>query len=210
MKKFILAMAMAMLAGMGAFAQTSGDQKKFEFFAGYSYGSAVTDFNIKQGRADQHGFNGAVVYKLSRYFGIKGDVSGTYGSKRETFLIQSVSPSTPSTTLTSNTKNRLYNFLGGIQVKDNASEARVKPFAHALVGAAYKTNELNPQIGCLAIFVCPGGGSKTGFAGAFGGGLDVRINKKVDFRAIQVDYNPASFDGGIDNNMRIGIGIVFR
>ena len=32
--------------------------------------------------------------------------------------------------------SRLYNFLGGIQVKNNSTERRLKPFAHALVDQA--------------------------------------------------------------------------
>src|SRR5687767_15484025 len=31
--------------------------------------------------------------------------------------------------------------------------------------------------------------SETGFSGVFGGGLDIRINDRVDFRAIQIDLN---------------------
>lgn len=68
-----------------------------------------------------------------------------------------------------------------------------------------------------------------GFAAAFGGGLDVRLNDRIDIRVIQIDYNPMRFDfsdfGAIGvpgtptplgdpkrtlHNFRIGIGIVFH
>ncbi len=69
----------------------------------------------------------------------------------------------------------------------------------------------------------------SGFAAAIGGGLDIHLSKRVDVRAIQVDYNPMRFDftdfGAVGipgtptplgepkrtlHNFRIGIGIVFR
>jgi hypothetical protein len=52
--------------------------------------------------------------------------------------------------------------------------------------------------------------SETGFAGAFGGGLDIKLSNRVDFRAIQVDYNPIKFDSGTQNNVRFGVGFVFK
>ena len=44
------------------------------------------------------------------------------------------------TTESIDTKERIYNFLGGVQVKDNRKDARFKPFAHALVGMAVNTS----------------------------------------------------------------------
>jgi hypothetical protein len=52
--------------------------------------------------------------------------------------------------------------------------------------------------------------SETGFAGAFGGGVDFRINDRVDFRAIQFDYAPTRLGGETQHNFRIGVGVVFR
>jgi hypothetical protein len=42
-----------------------------------------------------------------------------------------------------------------------------------------------------------------------GGGLDTRINKNLDLRVIQIDYNPIKFDAGMQHNARFGTGIVF-
>ena len=55
---------------------------------------------------------------------MKGDVSGNW--KKKTFAI--------GTTASVELDSSLWNFLGGVQIKDNAKEARFKPFAHALVG----------------------------------------------------------------------------
>ena len=49
-----------------------------------------------------------------------------------------------------------------------------------------------------------------GFAAVIGGGLDFRVSPRVDFRAIQVDYNPTHFGGDTQHNFRVGVGIIFR
>jgi hypothetical protein len=51
--------------------------------------------------------------------------------------------------------------------------------------------------------------SDNGVSGVFGGGLDFRLNDKVQIRAIQVDYNPLWIGSQVDHNLRIGAGIVF-
>jgi c-di-GMP-binding flagellar brake protein YcgR len=52
--------------------------------------------------------------------------------------------------------------------------------------------------------------SDTGIAGAFGGGLDVKVNDRINIRAIQVDYNPIRIDGQTGHNFRFGVGVVSK
>jgi len=211
MKKFILALTLTLVSSMCALAQSNDEYKKAEFFIGYSYGHADAHFNnnpnIYRDRTPLGGFNASAVFNLNRYFGIKGDVSGAYNKSNVSFQVIPVSGPSTSTILLS-AKNSLYNVLGGVQIKDNASKTRLKPFAHALVGAGFRKN--STDIGCITTIICPGGTSETGLAMAFGGGLDIRLNRRVDIRAFQIDYNPIRFGGGFDNNFRIGIGIVFK
>ena len=109
----------------------------------------------------------------------------------------------------------VYNFLGGIQIKDNASKRRIKPFAHALIGAVHNRSKTE-NITCISN--CSNfnsntrdfSSSDTGFGGAFGGGLDIKINDRIDFRAVQFDYNPVYSRSRVDNNFRFGIGFVFK
>jgi hypothetical protein len=215
MKKLIFAFFLATLTSALTFAQNSDVYKKYEFFAGFSNGqvdsgidsgSSVSSF-LKD-RANYSGFEIAGVYNVHRYIGIKADFSATFNKNGASFPI--LAGGGPPQNLIYNAQNSLYNVLGGIQIKDNASKSRFKPFAHALAGIAHKRMDAT-IISCPPSVLCSSiGGSSTGFAAAFGGGLDIKINDKIDFRAFQVDYNPVRSGGGFDHNVRFGIGLVFK
>lgn len=220
MKKIFLAFCLTAISGLAAFAQTTDEYKKSEFYVGYSNGQVDTGFDAEAGDTNEieeffderetfNGFEVAGVYNFSRYVGLKGDVSGTYKN-------QSISTTIPvnggTATFSADTKNSLYNFLGGVQIKDNANEGRFKPFAHALVGAGHARIKVENTV-CPTGFDCAGFEdtiTRTGVAGAFGGGIDIRINDKFDFRAVQVDYNPIRLDGQTQHNVRLGIGLVIK
>ncbi|MDQ3798153.1 MAG: hypothetical protein M3384_01775 [Acidobacteriota bacterium] len=212
MNKLILAFCLTIISSVFAFAQTT-DYKKSEFFIGYSNGQVDTGANRENGldeffqdRESFHGFNASGVVNVNRYVGIKGDVSGTYRNDDLSFPVTG-----SNNNISFSAKSSLYNFLGGIQVKDNATTSRLKPFAHALVGAGHGRVRIN-NVSCPAGVDCSDltSGSETGLAGAFGGGLDVRVNDNIDFRVVKVDYNPIRFDGGTQHNVRFGIGVVFK
>jgi opacity protein-like surface antigen len=215
MKKLISAFCLTIMTSVFAFAQTTTDYKKSEFFVGYSNNQVDTGADSGDGveeffddRRSFHGFNVSGVANVSRYFGIKGDVSGTYRNDRFTIP---VTTGTTTQNVGFKLNSSLYNFLGGVQVKDNASTGRVKPFAYALVGAGHGRVKVK-DVTCPTGVDCSDftSDSETGLAGAFGGGLDIRVNDRVDFRAIKVDYNPIRFDGGTQHNVRIGVGVVFK
>jgi hypothetical protein len=211
MKKMFLALSLLLASGVFTSAQ-SDDYKKGEVFLGYSNGQVdVGDINgVFTDRTTFNGFNASGVYNVSRYFGIKGDISGTY--KKDDFNV--TFPGTPSTIISGRSTSSLYNFLAGVQVKDNASGGRLKPFAHALVGAGHARVEVK-DITCTPSTTCPPTQfpttqRETGLAGAFGGGLDVRLNDRIDLRLIQADYNPIKFDDSTTHNFRFGFGIVIK
>jgi hypothetical protein len=188
--------------------------KKGEVFVGYSFGQVDVDFDanrtthLYENRAGHDGFNASGVFNVSRYFGIKGDVSGTYNNSRFSFQVPVGVLSNPIQTVAFDSKNSLYNILGGVQIKDNASKGRFKPFAHVLVGAGIRRNRIEPMT-CIAIIPCPTSNNETALAGAFGGGLDVRVNDRFSVRVIQADYNPIKYDSGVSHNKRFSFGVVF-
>jgi Outer membrane protein beta-barrel domain len=200
------------IVASASIAVAQDDYRKWEIFGGYSRNnvdSGISDNDPELGFIDVregfNGFNASVTGNLTRYFGLKFDVSGHY--KNQTI---------PFTTIGRvDVNSSLYNFLGGVQIKDNSKESTFKPFAHALVGAAHGRNRVNfTNDFCIAIapVPCPADltDSETGLAGAFGGGLDIRVSNRIDIRAIQIDYNPTRLGDSTQHNIRWGVGIVIH
>lgn len=203
---------LTMMVACASIAAAQSDYKKFEFFGGYSHNRVDTGIgdddpslgDIIDEREGFNGFEASATGNLSRYFGLKGDFSAH-------FKKQSFSSGAPASV---EVDSRLFNFLGGVQLKDNSTDKTFKPFAHALVGVAHTRNELRfNQVFCIQIFPSPCSDTtvtETGFAGAFGGGLDIRASDRVDVRVIQFDYNPTRLFDSTQHNFRIGVGIVFH
>ena len=208
-----------MLIGMlmiacSSIAAAQSEYKKFEVFAGYSHNRVDTGLGDEDPALDDiideregfHGFNVSATGNVSRYLGFKFDFSGHFKSR--SVPLGSVADAI-------DIESRIYNFLGGVQIKDNSTDVTFKPFAHALVGGGHVRARVDiSDGGCIAIFPspCPSDftESETGFAGAFGGGIDIRASDKIDIRVIQVDYNPMRISGQTLHNFRIGVGIVFH
>jgi hypothetical protein len=200
--------------------QTKTDYNKWEVYGGYSNGQVDKGFDTGNSfgaffrdRRPFNGFEASGVYNFNRYFGVKGDVTGAYNKTSFAFTIPN-GTATPGT-ISFDTHNSLYNYLGGIQIKDNASQSRFKPFGHGLIGVGHGTTKVRNQVctapGCPIDFSqAKFGESGTGFAAALGGGLDIRLTEKIDFRAAQVDYNPIRFNGSTQQNVRLGVGFVFK
>ena len=195
-------------------AAAQSDYKKFEFFGGFSHNRVDTgigddDPSIQDVINEREGFNGFEVSatgNFTRFLGLKGDFSGHF--KNKTFAI----PGLPGSNV--EVDSRVFNFLGGVQLKDNSTEGTFKPFAHALAGVAHARNSVDfNDVACIAIVPSPCSPfteSETGFAAAFGGGLDIRASDRISIRAIQVDYNPTRLFDSTQHNFRIGVGIVFH
>jgi hypothetical protein len=219
MKRLILLAVIAVCSAVPTFSQGSDDYKKVEFFGGFSHnrvdsgidaeelggededldGDFLDDLADRQGL---NGFNASLTGNVSRYVGLKFDVSGHYKSEDVNFFDSNLGYDIS-----------LYNFLGGVQIKDNASTSTVKPFAHFLAGAARSNLEINGNVAGTDIGEITGEDlsiSDTAFAAAIGGGLDIRLNDRIDIRAIQVDYNPTRFDDSTQHNFRFGFGIVLH
>lgn len=221
LKKAFIALSLTAIGAVSVFAQSAGDDfKKSEYYVGYSNGQV--DGGVDSGNSaidffrDRENFNGvnvSGVYNLNRYFGVKGDFSATFnkatfseafGSGSDTFYVGF------------KTRNQLYNVTGGVQVKDNAKSGVFKPFAHAMVGFAHARTKVN-DFACVSpegencddLGLSSEKFSGTGVSGIIGGGIDLRLNNRVQIRAIQVDYNPTRIDGVTSHNLRLGAGIVF-
>ena len=231
MKPSIWCVVLMLTAVAPLWGQGSGDVKKIEFFVGPSInGVDATGFTDKKVAAfafDRTGYGGieaSITRYITRYVGLKFDFSGQYSrtyGKTLGFIappcrFENVPCGLPTQLAEFNLRSSLYNFLGGVQFKDNESRSRFKPFAHALIGVAHGRHAIRDCEGIDGVTslsvpcVAEPRVSDTGLAAALGGGLDIRLNKRLDFRAIQVDYNPTQLLNTTQHNIRIGVGIVIH
>lgn len=255
-KQRLLLLALLLIAcASPAFAQGSSDYHKLEVYGGYSFGrfksntdtnsfvdpsgqkTTFTDLCSKETgdeigpnfqnyfckRRSFHGFDTSVTYNLTRYFGLKFDVTGHF--KNEQFVDVFPTPG-GNVTFTINTRERVYNFLGGVQLKDNSKEKRFKPFGHVLAGAARYRSRIRQSVDVFPDFNFAVEDAVTSFAMKVGGGLDLRISRRIDLRIVEFDYNPIfagdrqfktiegplsfSSTGKTAHNYTIGVGIVFH
>ena len=250
MRKILLTMLFISACAGVAAAQGAGDYHKVEFYGGYSHasvqpnsgtqtvteggqsftfepctpdGAAILGPDFQRNICDRRGFNGfdaSVAFNFSRYLGGVGNVTGHF--KTETFVDHFTDSG--GHTDTNRVTDRVWQFLGGVQVKDNRAEGRrFKPFAHALVGVAHQTSHDVQTSTGGANFTLDD--NPTSFAMKLGGGLDVRLNSRVDLRMIEFDYNPifardrdvsgnADFTlhvaGRRSNTYTFGVGLAFH
>lgn len=231
MRRFLTAAALLLILAPGALAQ-SEEYKKWEFFGGYSAmqfdnlggdtGNADVD-DVLGGRNTLRGFELSLTRNFHKYVGVKFDYSLHL---REDEFSQPAGSGTVDSTI--------QNYLGGIQIKNNDPDGpRFKPFAHALFGVAVQKVDVDsPQL--PAVFgISDFHANETSFAQAYGGGLDIRLNKRIDVRAVQIDWNiinrgdqetgivlrptpvqtvgtPFFIQGTRQDNLRLSVGIVIH
>jgi opacity protein-like surface antigen len=210
MKRFFAILSIALLGTLALSAQSSGDYKKLEVSAVYTqadlkFKKYEDDFRLRSNPAlgntfrkrDKFRFGGeaAATYNFSRYIGARGSFSFNLNQRRGRLNGRQFE-----------VKERLYNYMGGIQIKDNKiGGSRLKPFAYVMAGFATTRSSLKD---CSAFgAICPSelNRSRTKFASAIGAGLDIRISDKVSIRAFQIEYQRGKAAEGV----KVSTGIVF-
>lgn len=204
------------------------DYYKWEGFGGYTYMNLDRGIDIdarfpnsNQNRVHSHGFNGSIDYNFHRWWGAKFDVTlNTHGEDFQAVLTTNPPPPTLPPPGTFKVSQSDYQFMGGVQVKDNRRDGpRFKPFGHVLAGVAEQhfsldqTAPINTQLFKE---------TKAGFAMKFGGGIDIKVANHIDARVIQFDYNPiwrgstnfgfplGQQDGVVRNNWLLTFGVAFH
>jgi len=186
-KSVVMALAIVFIGSTAAIAQD--DFNKGEFFGGYMM-QKVSDVPAA------HGFSIAGTYNFNRYAGIKGEYSFGRSSSGDLCVLSTPGIEAPQGGCFGSISANKNTFMGGIQIKDNATEgSKVRPFAHVLAGMSRGSIE---------------GFSETKFSMAIGGGIDLKVSDRVSVRMVQFDYHPIFIgDGfGTQNAIRLGFGIV--
>lgn len=203
------------LFGCASFAAAqTDDNPRVEVFAGYS----VLGINYEEPPQSNPPIPVGVPFELKQFSKKGANVSATgYLTERFGLTADFSAHFTSSETPLSGggvieESLRIYNILGGPQYKFR-NNSRVTPFVRGLAGAAITRSKLRVS----SDFNSQTTISSTDFALALGGGVDVRVNKRLDLRVFQADYNPI-FLGNRNNfgigsradNVRFSFGIVIK
>jgi outer membrane protein with beta-barrel domain len=226
MRYLPVASVVVCLCASSALAQSTSSTPypKFEIFGGYSANGyfkkdeepgGITNFPLSKFFSDDaggpKGFEASITRNFNKYLGIKGDFSMYFdgGPGQVTVKICSQSSCTTSSQDFSVSKRAFY-FMAGPEIKWR-NKTRLTPFAHSLFGVARSTAEFSTAGGLLTH---SDSDTRTGFAAAFGGGLDIRLSKRfsirttADYTAAFLGYNDES-SSSRQNHLRFSVGIVF-
>ncbi len=189
-RPLVCAAALAVICGLAAPGASAQDYPKAEIFGGGSVVCAFCNRTAVLGSLGSPGAEGlggwqaSATGNLSKAFGIVGDFGGQTRSSAGRFAIFG-------------TQAWQYEYLFGPQF--SARRDRLTGFAHALFGVAS---------------LHAGGGSVSGFAMGFGGGVDINLTKRLALRAAQFDYIRHRLSvAGVStsqNDLRLGVGVVFK
>lgn len=182
--KYILTLVM-ILASFGlATAQTATSDKGFETYAGYQFVRINPDIRQPNFRFDRtsdlNGANVSTTYYVDKNVGFTGELGANFD--------------------TQNARTGLYTAMGGLTIKANKGKT-LQPFIRGLVGASVFRADSNNRIFPTK--------NDLGFAFAVGGGLDIKVGKRLGLRVIQADYLQTNNYDKSQNNLRLGAGITF-
>lgn len=180
-----------LVLGTSALAQTTSAPVKsadrVDVYVGYQFDRASFSFEEQDfefnDSTDTHGVNASLAIFPGDYgqpLGITGEFGANFSGGRE--------------------NASLVTAMGGIILQ--ARKSKVQPFVRGLIGGA-RIRVANQQ---LENFFDT---SDVSLAWAVGGGLDVRLGKKVAWRIIQADYMRTKNFGVTINHLRLGTGIRF-
>ncbi len=201
MKKILAAMvAVCALTGWAAAQLPSAN-----LFFGYSYAHATVPAPTirpdvagvaPSGSSGLNGWNASVEGKLLPLIGIVADFSGHYGSQSVTATCGFVA--VPCLTIREPMDATVYHFFVGPQL--SFSVGRVRPFAHALFGAAHLSESAKAQ---------PFSASDTAFSYALGGGVDYSLLGPLRWR-VQGDFLQDQLFSKSSNYFRFSTGPVLH
>ncbi|SPE30228.1 conserved exported hypothetical protein [Candidatus Sulfopaludibacter sp. SbA3] len=183
MKKTLCLAALAVLVATIASAQ---DYPRAETFAGFTYTRANSASNVPAFSAN--GGGGQLAVNANKWVGFVMDIGAVHNGNINSKQLDST----------------FTNFLFGPRISLRYS--RLRPYFNVLFGGMHAGTSVDvsgvPVAGTLPVYlpgsttpVPPGQAvslrataSQTSFAMATGGGLDIKINRHVSFRAIGLDY----------------------
>jgi opacity protein-like surface antigen len=187
MKNIVIGLGSVLLFNFAAVAEEN--TPRMETFLGYTFTRANSATNIPAFSAN--GGSGQFVYNLGSTFGVVADMGAVHNGNIQGISLDST----------------VANFLLGPRVSAR-KWSRVTPYFQTLFGGVYATTSTAAPVlglvdGIPAGFNLRATRQQTAFAMTAGGGLDIKINKHVSFRPVQLEYfltRLHDYRLGTDNN----------
>lgn len=206
-------------------AQGSNDSRfpKYETYVGYldsgEFPYNVFRFPLVNGAVvlesdfgTHHGFETSFTRNLTKVIGIKGDFSAQFHHDTGTGnFVVACGQTTCTVSQPVELTPRLFNFLGGPEFKMR-NHTRFAPVAYGLFGVAHTTAAFQTSGSTLNLSLNT---TETGFSMTVGGGLDIRITRRISFRTT-TDFNPKwvgrDDNGGrqVQKDLRFSTGILLH
>jgi opacity protein-like surface antigen len=182
MKKLVLVAVLLFGFSVLAVAQ---DVPVAEVFGGYSYvrgdaGNPAITLNM-------NGWNASIALNANKFAGMVVDFGGAYGT-----------PAGPNGSELTSEKTRAFTLMFGPRI--NVRKGRVTPYLQALFGYARVTNGVDTA----------NENKSNDFAMAYGGGVDISVNKYISIRPAEVEYLGVKAGQDLLNNVRFSAGIIFK
>ena len=181
-----------LVLGLLSFPLMAQESSKWEAFGGYQYLRLNNAFDSAT-QVNANGWDASLTRNLIWHLGVTADFGGAY------------------TTVQGDTVH-FYTYTAG-PVASLTFRGKVKPFVHVLAGGAH--GKLLATTGGET-----GSVSLSGLAGLAGGGVDVKVKRRITVRVIQADWLYYHFPGTPDlnagnsfnesNNLRFSAGVVYR
>jgi opacity protein-like surface antigen len=199
MKKIVVGIGSILLFSFVARADENGTQ--METFLGYSFTRANSATNIPS--FSMNGGSGQFAYNFNNWLGAVTDLGAVHNGNIHSISLDST----------------LANFLLGPRVAVRRW-SRVTPYFQTLFGGVYATTSTAVPGLELVTDLPPGSNlratrQEVAFGMTAGGGLDIKINKHVSFRPIQLEYfltrlhNYREASDNNQNNLRYSAGFNF-
>jgi hypothetical protein len=179
LRRCLPCLCLVLLCASASFAQAR-DYPKWDFTAAFTLNNFETPPPAT--RHNFKGFTAAIAGNFRRWAAVEGDFTYTRGSingvNRSLFTYLIGPRFTKRFTPGGSGAPTRHNHPGPGVTKP--SKMALEPFAHVLIGGGHLNGFL---IGPIA-----GNNSSNGWAGKFGGGLDIVAGKHIAIRVIQIDY----------------------
>lgn len=199
MKNIVIGIGSVLLFSFSTFAEENAP--RMETFLGYTFTRANSATNIPSFSAN--GGSGQFVYNFGSWFGAVADMGAVHNGNIHGINLDST----------------VANFLLGPRVSMR-KWSRITPYFQTLFGGVYATTSTAvPELGLVdgvpTGFNLRATRQETAFGMTAGGGLDIKINKHVSFRPVQLEYfltrlhNYRSGTDNNQNNLRYSAGFNF-